>query len=54
MSEKKVRTKDLCWYVRKVYDPIELLGLSVADPGVAGVLQMVSETTLTVSRACVG
>jgi hypothetical protein len=33
-----------------VYDPRELTGVTAARPGVAGVLQMVSELTLTVSR----
>jgi hypothetical protein len=33
-----------------VYDPRELLGVMTGRPGVAGVLQMVSEPTLGVSR----
>jgi hypothetical protein len=37
-----------------VYDPKGLPGVMTARPGVAGVLQMVSELTLTVSRACTG
>jgi hypothetical protein len=40
--------------VRLVYDPRGLLGVTTARPGVAGVLQMVSEPTLTVSRARTG
>jgi hypothetical protein len=30
MSEDKVRTKDSCWYVETIYDPIELPGVSTA------------------------
>jgi hypothetical protein len=37
-----------------VYDPRGLLGVSTAILGVEGVLQMVSELKLKVSRACVG
>jgi hypothetical protein len=37
-----------------VYDPRELLGVTIARPRVAGVLQMVSEPTLTVSWARTG
>jgi hypothetical protein len=37
-----------------VYDPRGLPGVTTARPRVAGVLQMVSEPTLTVSRACTG
>jgi hypothetical protein len=37
-----------------VYDPRELPGVSNAGPGVDGMLQMISESNLTVSRACVG
>jgi hypothetical protein len=37
--------------VRLVYDPKELSVVTTARPGVAGVLQMVSELTLAVSRA---
>jgi hypothetical protein len=37
-----------------VYDPRGLSGVTTARPGVAGVLQMVSESTLTVSRARTG
>jgi hypothetical protein len=40
--------------VRLVYDPRGLPGVTTARPGVAGVLQMVSEPTLTVSRAHTG
>jgi hypothetical protein len=49
-----VRTKDPCWSVGAIYDPRELPGVSTTSSGVDGVLQMVSEPTLTVSRACVG
>jgi hypothetical protein len=54
MSEDKVCTKVLCWYVRMIYDPRGLTGGSVAGPGVDKMLQMVSEPTLAVSRACIG
>jgi hypothetical protein len=37
-----------------VYDPRELPGVMTVRPGVAGVLQMISEPTLTVSRAHTG
>jgi hypothetical protein len=37
-----------------VYGPRELPGVSTSGPIVDGVLQMVSEPTLAVSRACVG
>jgi hypothetical protein len=33
-----VRTKDLCGYVGMVFDPRGLLGVSIAYPGVDGVL----------------
>jgi hypothetical protein len=49
-----VRTKDSCWYLGTIYDPRELLGVSTTGPIVDGVLQVVSETTLTVSQARVG
>jgi hypothetical protein len=52
-----VRTKcakDTCWSVGTIYDPIELPEVSTVGPGVDGVLQVVSEPTLAVSRACVG
>jgi hypothetical protein len=54
MSEDKVCTKDLCWSVGTIYDPRELPGVSTAVQGLDGVLQVVSEPTLEVSRACVG
>jgi hypothetical protein len=37
-----------------VYDTRELPGVTTVRPGVAGVLQIVSEPTLTVSRARTG
>jgi hypothetical protein len=37
-----------------VYDPRGLSGVTTARPGVAGVFQMVSESTLAVSQACTG
>jgi hypothetical protein len=54
MSEDKVRIKDLCWSVGMVYDPRGLPEVSTIGPRVDEALQMVSEPTLTVSRACVG
>jgi hypothetical protein len=54
MSEDKVSAKDSCWCVGTIYDPRELPRVSIVGPGVDGVLQMVSEPTLTVSRVCVG
>jgi hypothetical protein len=54
MSEDKVHTKDLCWSVGTIYDPSELSGVSTAGLRLDGVLQVVSEPTLTVSRECVG
>jgi hypothetical protein len=50
----KCAQKDSCWYVGTIYDPRELPGVSTAGPGLGGVLQVVSEPTLKVSRACVG
>jgi hypothetical protein len=49
-----VRTKDVCWSMEMVYDPRELPEVSIVGLGVDVVLQMISEPTLTVSRACVG
>jgi hypothetical protein len=49
-----VRTKDSCWSVGTIYDPRELPRVSTVGSGVDGVLQMLSEPTLAVSRACVG
>jgi hypothetical protein len=40
--------------VRLVYDPRGLPGVTTARPRVVGVLQIVSEPTLTVSRARMG
>jgi hypothetical protein len=37
-----------------IYDPRELSGVSTVGPGVDEVLQVVSNPTLAVSRACVG
>jgi hypothetical protein len=37
-----------------VYDPRVLPGVTIARPGVAGVLQIVSESTLVVSQARMG
>jgi hypothetical protein len=54
MSEDKVRTKYSCWSVRMVYSPRGLLAVSTTGLGVDRVLQLVSEPTLAVSRACVG
>jgi hypothetical protein len=49
-----VCTKDSCWYVGIVYDLRGLPEVSITGPRVDMVLQMVSEPTLAVSRACVG
>jgi hypothetical protein len=54
MSEDKVRTIDPCWAMGIIYDSRELPGVSTTGPGVDRVLQVVSELTLAVSRACVG
>jgi hypothetical protein len=40
--------------VKLVYDPMTLSGVTTAIPGVVGVLQMVSELTHAISRACTG
>jgi hypothetical protein len=42
----KVHRKDYGWFMGLVYDPKELPGVTIARPGVAGVLQMVSESRL--------
>jgi hypothetical protein len=34
MSGDKVCTKDSCWFVGMIYDPRELLGVSIAGPGI--------------------
>jgi hypothetical protein len=47
-----VRRKDWCWSIRLVYDPKELPGVIIIRPGVAGVLQLVLDPTLTISWAC--
>jgi hypothetical protein len=50
-----VHTKDSCWTVGTIYDPRMLPGRSKCCRSRSdGVLQMVSESTLVVSRACVG
>jgi hypothetical protein len=49
-----VRTKDSCWYVGMIYDPRGLSEVSTAGSRVNEVLQLASEPTLIVSRACVG
>jgi hypothetical protein len=50
----KVCRKDYGWSVGLVYDPRGLPGVTTARPGVVGVLQMVSEPTLAVSRTRTG
>jgi hypothetical protein len=47
----KVCRKDYGWSMTLVYDPMCLSGVMTFRPGVAGVLQMVSESALVVSRA---
>jgi hypothetical protein len=42
MSEDKLRTKDSCWSVGTIYDPIELPGVSTAGPVIG---QGVTEST---------
>jgi hypothetical protein len=54
MSEDKVRIKESYWSVGTIYDPRGLPGIITTDPGVDGVLQMVSKPTLAVSRTCLG
>jgi hypothetical protein len=54
ISKDKMRTKDSCWSVGMDYDPRGLLRVSNTGPRVDKVLQMVSEPTLAISRACVG
>jgi hypothetical protein len=54
MSEDKVHTKRPCWSIGIIYGSRVLLRVSTVGPGVAKVLQMISELTLVVSRACVG
>jgi hypothetical protein len=34
MSEDKVHTKDLCWFVGTIYDPSKLSGVSTTGPGI--------------------
>jgi hypothetical protein len=38
MSEDKVRTKDMCWFVGTIYDPSKLPGVSTTGTGLDGVL----------------
>jgi hypothetical protein len=38
-SEDEVRTKDSCLFVRMIYGPRELSGISIAGPAVDRVLQ---------------
>jgi hypothetical protein len=40
MSEDKVRTKDPCWSVGTIYDPIELTRVSIVGPEVDEVLHL--------------
>jgi hypothetical protein len=54
ISEDKVHTKGSCWSVGMFYGSRGLPGVSVIGPRVDEVLQIVSELTLAVSRACVG
>jgi hypothetical protein len=49
-----VRTKDTCWSVGTIYDLRKLSGVSNVSSGLDGVLQVVLEPTLAVSRACMG
>jgi hypothetical protein len=51
ISDDKSVQKRLGWSVGLVYDPKELSGVTIARPGV---LQMVSELTLAVSRVRMG
>jgi hypothetical protein len=46
----KMHRKEYGWSVGLVYDPRELSRVATTRPGVAGVLQMVSELTLVVLR----
>jgi hypothetical protein len=50
----KVFKKDECWSVGLVYDLRELSGVTTARPRVAGVLQMVLESNLTISLVHTG
>jgi hypothetical protein len=45
-----VYRKDYDWSVGLIYDPRGLPEVTTARPGVAGVLQMVSEPTLMIYR----
>jgi hypothetical protein len=49
-----VHIKEYGWSMGLVYDPTEVSGVTTVRPGVAGVLEMVSELTLAVSRARTG
>jgi hypothetical protein len=50
----KMHRKDWAWSVRLVYDLSELSGVITIGPIVVGVLQMISEPTLVISRAHMG
>jgi hypothetical protein len=47
-----VHRKNYGWSMGLVYDSRGLLGVTTARRGVVGVLQMISEPTLTVSWVC--
>jgi hypothetical protein len=53
MSEEKVRIKDSYLSVRMVYDIRDLTEVSTISTRVYGMLEIVSESTLTFSRTCV-
>jgi hypothetical protein len=50
----KVYRKDECWSMRLIYDPRDVIGVMTVRPRVAEVLQIISESTLVVLRACTG
>jgi hypothetical protein len=50
----KMCKKGECWSMRLVYDHRDVAGVTTVRPRVAKVLQMVSESTLVISRACTG
>ena len=53
-SEDKCAEKTSVGLWGQSRDPKELPGVTGVGPGVAGVLQLVSEPTLAVTRACAG